>query len=763
MKFLFTFCGLGLALAALGNPNPVLPSGLRDPWLWPFATTSIWNQAIGSEARYVPAGLKPQGGFSIDTEILLRVAPDAPQRPLFAPKSWDHRAGGTMHLPPVRINDQDTVPDARQYWTPNFCAALLMPDNHTVRHLAPMCRPEPGGPVFGYHFGESEIRGDGITGGHGGSRMSALGGSVRLGELTGEAPLHHAIKCCLYAKPYCYFGDDRKGFRWPAAVADSYANKESYGSDNRAMAMGSLLALPPQVDISRLKTPVAKKLAAALRDYGCYIVDDAAHDVFYLCAERGVEEEAEKAWGHKLGEWTELRDDLHTLLPLLAVVDNNAPDRIGGGGIRRAPPAPPLAEAPAAPAPKNVPSVASPASGVVSPTKPTGGGFTGLALQNPSMTVGKDKPDHWSNEWVGSGKIKVFRDTATYHSAPAALAIAAVGGAAQAQVSQMCDVKGGERVKLSGWVRADGGANAMLALQSFTADWKAIDLKVVGNAGTGVGWRKAEGEITLPANAARAAVVLMLQGAGTAWLDDVSADGRDPGAGAQPKAVALPKVEGPAKPRHSCDPVEGFYPDYPQAWRQFLEGQVKRAKEGPAAIVFLGDSLVQGWNEQPHWKEHYAKLGAVNFGVGGDGTAQLLYRIDKGILDGLNPKVVVLSVGVNNVWPSFDAADTVKGIQAVVAAIQRKAPNSKVLLVSNWHFFDKGDGGTRRRVDSINAALKEFADGRKVRLLAVGEALLKADRELEMKFYVGDKIHLTAEGYRVWAETMDPVLAEMMR
>jgi lysophospholipase L1-like esterase len=148
--------------------------------------------------------------------------------------------------------------------------------------------------------------------------------------------------------------------------------------------------------------------------------------------------------------------------------------------------------------------------------------------------------------------------------------------------------------------------------------------------------------------------------------------------------------------------------------------------------------------------------------VGGDGTPQLLYRIDKGILDGLNPKVVMLSMGVNNVWPGFDAADTVKGIKAVVTAIQAKAPDARILLISNWHFFDKGDGGSRRRVDTINAALKDFADGQKVRLLEISERLLTPDRELDLKFYAGDKLHLPTEGYRIWAEMLDPVLQDLM-
>jgi lysophospholipase L1-like esterase len=330
-------------------------------------------------------------------------------------------------------------------------------------------------------------------------------------------------------------------------------------------------------------------------------------------------------------------------------------------------------------------------------------------------------------------------------------------------VSQSFEVKGGARLKLSGWVRADGGANAMLALQSFTADWKGIDFKVVGNAITGLDWRKAEGEVTLPTNAARAAVVLMIQGAGVAWLDDASLDGTDPGAGAQPSSVARPKPQGPPKAKHSCDPAEGFYPDYPQAWRQVLDGQLKRAKQGQAAVVFLGDSLVQGWSEQPRWKEHYAKLGAVNFGVGGDGTPQLLYRINQGIFDGLNPKVVMLSVGVNNVWPGFDAADTVKGIQAVLARLKETCPQAKVLVLGNTHFFDQGDGKSRQRVRAINAAVAKLADDQRVRILDFSEQMLSGSDALNLELYAKDKLHLSAKGYELWARAMDPVLEDLLK
>jgi hypothetical protein len=87
---------------------------------------------------------------------------------------------------------------------------------------------------------------------------------------------------------------------------------------------------------------------------------------------------------------------------------------------------------------------------------------------------------------------------------------------------------------------------------------------------------------------------------------------------------------------------------------------------------------------------------------------------------------------------------------------------SGVALV-NGIFFDKGDGGSRRRVDTINAALKAFADGQQVRLVEISERLLKPDRELELSYYVADKLHLSADGYRVWAEAMDPVLDALLK
>lgn len=733
-------------LLALLIPAAVHAEASRDPWLRPFDSRSIWNMPIGSEAEYVPGGLTPAAGFSIDEEILLRVAADAPERPLFAPASWEKRAGGTLHLPPVRINDQYTVPDARQYWTPNFCAALLMPDNRTLRHLGPLCRPEPGGPVFAYTFGESDLHGDGILGSHGGSRLSALGGSIRLGELTGEEPVRHALKFVIDCGKFCHFDETNKGYRWPAATADSYA-AERYKGTNKALLMGSLLALRPELSVGTLalKTPVGKKLFHALQDYGAYIVDDSAHDYFYLAGERGVQEEMESKLGHKFdSSWSDLDSDIRALLPLLHVVANNAPDRIGGGGTPRQPLAPPLADRPAGEAPPNIPAAQ----------------VLKIALNNPMMSEGEARPAAWTSDWGIEGKASVTRDTQTYHSAPASLCISSLGENVQGHVAQTFDATAGERLRVSGWLRADGGANAMLGVQSYTREWQGISLQILGNSISGMDWREVSGEVTLPPHTAHAAVQLIINGPGKAWLDDVSADGSAPGNSAEPKSEAMIPPPAPAKARDSSDPAEGFWPDYPMAWRQRAQEQIERSKQGNTPLVFIGDSLTEGWSRQPRWAEHYSKMGAANYGIGGDGTPQVLWRIRQGLLDGSQPEVIVLCIGVNNIWPGFGAADTLKGIESIVAMIRGKCPETRILLIGNTHLYD--DPHFRERVRFINSGQAKLADGKHIRFVDFSEKMLQENGTLIAEFYEGDKLHLSPAGYNLWSLEMDAILADML-
>ena len=382
-------------------------------------------------------------------------------------------------------------------------------------------------------------------------------------------------------------------------------------------------------------------------------------------------------------------------------------------------------------------------------------------LKNPQMTDGSVKPDSWTQEWTGSGKISVARDTATFHSAPASLSVKSVDGAAKAQTAQIIDAKGGDTLKVSGYLRADGGATALLGVMAYDGNWTGLGFTAIGNALTGFDWVRKNGTATLPEGTARAGIVLIIEGEGTVWLDDVSIDGTDAGKDAGPKnapsSPAPAKPEGPRKATSATDPAEGFWPDYPEAWKKTFQNQLDLAKKQEIPLLFLGDSLTQAWPDRPAWKA-FEEKGAVSFGIGGDGTPQVLYRLDNGLLDDIKPATIVLQIGVNNVWPGFDAEDTIKGIQAILDRLKEKAPQAKILLCSNLHFFDKGDGGTRERVNTINAAQARMADGKKIIHVDFSEKFVDANGDLKMELFNDDKLHLNPGAYEIWSEAIVPHL-----
>ena len=221
------------------------------------------------------------------------------------------------------------------------------------------------------------------------------------------------------------------------------------------------------------------------------------------------------------------------------------------------------------------------------------------------------------------------------------------------------------------------------------------------------------------------------------------------------------RVFGKPAGANAWSPAEGFYPQYPDAWRALHQRKLERAKKGGIEVLFLGDSLTLGWDEAL-WKERYQPLGAANFGIGGDGTPQLLWRIAHGELDGLAPKVVVLMAGINNTWPGYSTDDTIKGIETIVAAIRAKLPQTRIVLLGVLPIFDKDDG-VRAKIKKINAGLARLDDGQTLRFLDFGEKLLTPDGALGEGLYQKDKLHLTPAAYRIYADALDPLLHDMLK
>lgn len=337
----------------------------RSPLLWPFAATSIWNMPIGSQAVYVPAALDGIPGREgkapmpqADVErIVLR--PDAPLAKIYySNAAWSRKSrcaptGALMLQAPVP--PEYTVPHSMA----NNAAVFLARDGRTLLHLQPFTRCSRGGPATALvQFPSVDIHGDGRHGSHGGSGLSALGGSLRVGELRpDQAPPKHALKVNLYARQFLYKCTVRGDcYRWPAFNADDYAVGH-YGtvgsSQPEAMKMGALLAIPSSRPLSTLllETEPAKQLAWTLQNYGAYVVDDTYGPAFALNVEEGPDgsflAQFKSDWHfdfeQKVRDNTPWVRDMQKLLRSLHVVDNNGPESIGGGGAPRQPLAPPFA------------------------------------------------------------------------------------------------------------------------------------------------------------------------------------------------------------------------------------------------------------------------------------------------------------------------------------------------------------------------------------------------------------------------------------
>jgi hypothetical protein len=329
----------------------------------PITDTSIWNMPIGANAKYIPGNIGPalQAGMTDDEDIIF-MNPAAPLVMLEENNAgWDATkkrcaslTGKQLYQVPIPASfstDPGYVGS-----TPNMGAAFLMPDKRTIKQSQPFHRCSIGGTATTqYLFPDVDLYGDGIPGAHGGSGLSAIGGTIRVGELVPGSVIRHALKCNLYAAKYiAYNNDGTRGYRWPARTADGYASSV-YAGTVPALEQGALLALLPNFNVDGLRTAPARILAQAFKDYGGYVVDDTYWDVYGVEIEWGpngrVLDEFKTTWGwpfstYQLSTCTATSNecnwakDMADIFTHLNIVDNNTAASIGGGGTRRAPLAP---------------------------------------------------------------------------------------------------------------------------------------------------------------------------------------------------------------------------------------------------------------------------------------------------------------------------------------------------------------------------------------------------------------------------------------
>jgi lysophospholipase L1-like esterase len=191
-----------------------------------------------------------------------------------------------------------------------------------------------------------------------------------------------------------------------------------------------------------------------------------------------------------------------------------------------------------------------------------------------------------------------------------------------------------------------------------------------------------------------------------------------------------------------------------------------KSKQGRIDVYFEGDSITRRWGATDYpellanWQHNFFGWNAADFGWGADRVENILWRLENGELDGVNPKVIVLLAGTNNVGNNDPPEGITRGLEAVVRVMQVKAPGATIVLTA---IFPRNDNiKVMPMIDRINANLARLADGKKIRYLNINSKLAKDNGKLLYGMMNPDLLHPSLQGYQVWADALKPVLLELL-
>ena len=189
------------------------------------------------------------------------------------------------------------------------------------------------------------------------------------------------------------------------------------------------------------------------------------------------------------------------------------------------------------------------------------------------------------------------------------------------------------------------------------------------------------------------------------------------------------------------------------------------AKAGNIDLLFVGDSITDWWRQEqrglPVWNEHFAPLQAANFGIAGDTTQGVLWRMQNGELDGFKAKLIVLMLGTNNINRNAND-DIAEGDRAIVNEFLERQPQAKVLLLGVFPRGAAADNPFRASIKAINEKLATIADNSRVFYMDIGDRFLAPDGTLPTDI-MPDGLHPNAAGYKIWADAISARVNELMQ
>ena len=211
-------------------------------------------------------------------------------------------------------------------------------------------------------------------------------------------------------------------------------------------------------------------------------------------------------------------------------------------------------------------------------------------------------------------------------------------------------------------------------------------------------------------------------------------------------------------------------------WEKRHDTFVGIAKRGNVDLLFLGDSITDAWGGEGHgmggghkiFTSKFVPMKAANFGIGGDRTQHVLWRLQNGELDGIKPKVVQLMIGTNNSNGADNTAEEIaEGVKLIIEEIKKKSPSTKVLLLAVFPRNTGKDDAVKKiqkdKIDKVNSIISKLDDGGKsVKFLDIGSKFKDASGALP-KDIMPDQLHLSEKGYEIWANAVESVITSMLK
>lgn len=187
-------------------------------------------------------------------------------------------------------------------------------------------------------------------------------------------------------------------------------------------------------------------------------------------------------------------------------------------------------------------------------------------------------------------------------------------------------------------------------------------------------------------------------------------------------------------------------------WYITVQEKFDRNKEKSPKIIFDGDSITNRWETtgRDTWKRFAEQ--AVDFGIEGDRTENLLWRLSKGQVDGMNPKLVVLLIGTNNIGRD-SPEDIAEGVWSVVAEYEKRCPHAHIALMAIFPRGRTSRDPARLKVEAVNHLVSALVDGQRVSFVDIGSRLIEPDGSIAATT-MPDYVHPAADGYVMWADAL---------